>query len=40
MPVSSIGYQCGYLNNASFTRAFSRQFGTTPSSLRAPRLAA
>lgn len=40
LPVSSIGYQCGYLNNASFTRAFSRQFGTTPSSLRAPRLAA
>ncbi|WP_380783539.1 helix-turn-helix transcriptional regulator [Sphingomonas sp. R86520] len=40
LPVSSIGYRCGYLNNASFTRAFSRQFGTTPSSLRAPRLAA
>ncbi|WP_342354826.1 helix-turn-helix transcriptional regulator [Sphingomonas sp. CFBP 13714] len=40
LPVSSIGYQCGYLNNASFTRAFSRQFGATPSSLRAPRLAA
>lgn len=40
LPVSSIGYQCGYLNNASFTRAFSRQFGTTPSSLRSPRLAA
>lgn len=40
LPVSSIGYRCGYLNNASFTRAFSRQFGATPSSLRAPRLAA
>lgn len=40
LPVSSVGYQCGYLNNASFTRAFSRQFGTTPSALRMPRMAA
>lgn len=35
LPVSAIGYRCGYLNNASFTRAFSRRFGTAPSQLRA-----
>jgi AraC family transcriptional activator of pyochelin receptor len=35
LPVSSIGYRCGYLNNASFTRAFSRRFGQAPSHLRA-----
>lgn len=40
LPISSVGYQCGYLNNASFTRAFARQYGTTPSAVRAPRLAA
>lgn len=33
-PVSSIGYENGYLNNASFARAFSRRFGVAPSSLR------
>jgi len=33
-PVSSIGYENGYLNNASFARAFSRRFGEAPSSLR------
>lgn len=40
LPVSSIGYKCGYLNNASFSRAFSRRFGQTPSDLRSGRLAA
>lgn len=34
MAVSSIGYACGYGNNASFTRAFSRRFGLPPSQLR------
>lgn len=40
LPVSSIGYRCGYLNNASFTRAFSRRFGLAPTRLRADRIAA
>jgi AraC family transcriptional activator of pyochelin receptor len=35
LPIAAIGYKCGYLNNASFTRAFSRRFGLAPSSLRA-----
>ncbi len=35
LPVSSVGYACGYLNNASFTRAFSRRFGVAPTQLRA-----
>eukprot|EP01037_Dinobryon_pediforme_P026244 gene26244-28697_t len=26
LPVSSVGYACGYLSNASFTRAFSRRY--------------
>lgn len=39
-PISSIGYDSGYLNNASFARAFSRHFGLTPSDYRAGRLAA
>ncbi len=34
LPVSSIGYRCGYSNNASFTRAFSRRFGMAPTHLR------
>lgn len=34
LPVSSIGYQCGYGNNASFTRAFSRRFGMAPTQAR------
>ena len=38
LPISSIGYQCGYLNNASFTRAFSRRYGRAPTQLRAERL--
>lgn len=40
LPVSSIGYENGYLNNASFARAFGRRFGVTPSDYRAQRLAA
>lgn len=41
LPVSSIGYENGYLNNASFSRAFCRRFGVSPSSFRAsPLLAA
>ena len=40
LPVSSIGYRCGYLNNASFTRAFSRHYGVAPTQYRAHRLAA
>ncbi len=35
LPVSSIGYENGYLNNASFARAFSRRFGVSPSNFRA-----
>ncbi len=35
LPVSSIGYENGYLNNASFARAFGRRFGISPSDLRA-----
>lgn len=40
LPVSSIGYRCGYLNNASFARAFSRHFGLAPTQYRAAQLAA
>ncbi len=40
LPVSSIGYRCGYLNNASFTRAFSRRYGLAPTQYRAHRMAA
>lgn len=40
LPVASVGYRCGYLNNASFTRAFARRFGAAPSQYRAGRLAA
>lgn len=35
LPVSTIGYASGYLNNASFTRAFGRRFGVSPSDCRA-----
>ena len=38
-PVSSIGYANGYLNNASFARAFSRHYGVSPSDYRAARMA-
>ncbi|HUD28898.1 MAG TPA: AraC family transcriptional regulator [Novosphingobium sp.] len=40
LPISSIGYRCGYLNNASFTRAFARHFGEAPTQFRARSLAA
>lgn len=40
LPVSTIGYQSGYLNNAAFARAFGRRFGQSPSAYRAGRLAA
>lgn len=40
LPVSSIGYRCGYLNNASFARAFSRHYGVAPTQYRAARMAA
>ena len=39
-PVSSIGYENGYLNNASFARAFSRRFGVSPSDYRSCGVAA
>jgi len=39
-PVSSIGYENGYLNNASFARAFGRRFGVSPSDFRACQIAA
>jgi len=35
LPISSIGYACGYYNNASFTRAFAKRFGVVPTRLRA-----
>jgi len=38
-PVSSIGYANGYLNNASFARAFGRHYGVSPSDYRAARMA-
>lgn len=40
LPVSSIGYESGYLNNASFARAFARRFGRSPSDYRAYGIAA
>lgn len=40
LPISTIGYQSGYLNNASFARAFGRRFGQSPSGYRAMRIAA
>ena len=39
-PISSVGYEAGYLNNASFTRAFGRRFGRTPTDYRTGALAA
>ncbi len=39
-PVSSIGYANGYLNNASFARAFGRRYGVTPTIFRACGVAA
>ena len=32
--ISTVGYSCGYTNNASFSRAFARRFGVTPSQMR------
>lgn len=40
LPIASIGYRCGYLNNASFTRAFTRRFGAAPTLYRAEVIAA
>lgn len=40
LQVASIGYRCGYLNNASFTRAFSRRFGMAPTAMRRVGVAA
>ena len=40
LPVSSIAYQSGYQNNASFARAFGRYFGVPPTSYRSCGLAA
>ena len=40
LPVSSIGYRCGYLNNASFTRAFTRRYGVPPTRARLTGIAA
>lgn len=40
LPVSSVGYENGYLNNASFARAFGRRFGISPSDFRACPVAA
>lgn len=33
-PVSLIGYGAGYLNNASFARAFAKRYGACPTSYR------
>ena len=40
LPISSIGYESGYQNNASFARAFGRRFGRSPSDFRCRELAA
>ncbi len=40
LPVGIIGYRSGYSNNASFTRAFGRRFGISPSDYRATGVAA
>lgn len=40
LPVSTVGYRCGYLNNASFARAFARRFGQAPSQVRQGAIAA
>ena len=40
LPISAIGYENGYLSNASFARAFNRRFGVTPSGFRACGIAA
>ena len=40
LPIATVGYRCGYLNNASFTRAFTRRYGMAPSLLRHGAMAA
>ena len=40
LPIAEIAFRSGYLNNASFTRAFSRRFGAAPSQLRQGVIAA
>ncbi|MXP46036.1 helix-turn-helix domain-containing protein [Altererythrobacter luteolus] len=40
LPVATVGYRCSYLNNASFTRAFTRRFGVAPSEMRRTGIAA
>lgn len=40
LPVASVAYRCSYLNNASFTRAFTRRFGLAPSEMRRHGVAA
>lgn len=40
LPVASVAYRCAYLNNASFTRAFSRHYGLSPTELRRAGVAA
>ena len=37
LPIATIGFRCGYLNNASFARAFSRHVGVAPTRWRATR---
>ncbi|MFC3051950.1 helix-turn-helix transcriptional regulator [Kordiimonas pumila] len=38
--VSTIAYKAGYRNNASFTRAFGRRFGASPTEYRTGKIAA
>lgn len=40
LPVATIGYRCGYENNASFSRAFQRGTGVAPTLFRARKMAA
>ena len=40
LPIATIGYRCGYENNASFSRAFLRGTGVAPTRFRAQQLAA
>ena len=34
LPVSEVGYRCGFADPASFSRAFRQTFGTSPSHFR------
>lgn len=40
LPVASVAYRCSYLNNAAFSRAFTRRFGMAPSQMRRMGVAA